>query len=292
MARPLRIEFPGALYHVTSRGNARQTIFSDDVDRAAFLRTLEAVSARHGWRCHAYCLMDNHYHLVVETRQATLSAGMRDLNGVVAQTYNRRHGRSGHLFQGRFHAVLVEKEGHLLELARYVVLNPCRAGLCGRPEKWRWSSYRATAGLEPCPPFVTTDWLLSQFGSPADVARSRYRSFVAERTVRNPWRALKGQLYLGSEEFAESKRPERESPEVPRPQREPVRPPLDEIIGQDPDRGILLAYRDFGYRLREVAEHMGVHYSTVGRRLRELETTATEPSSGGEISAGMPQCKT
>lgn len=271
MARPLRIEFPGALYHVTSRGNARRRIFFDDADRIHFLRTLGTVASRHVWACHAYCLLDNHYHLLLETCKPTLSAGMRSLNGVFAQALNRRHGRSGHVFQGRFNAILVEKEGHLLELARYVVVNPCRAALCSRPEEWPWSSYRATAGLEPPPSFLTTEWVLSQFGSPEEVARSRYRSFVAERIGRDPWRALRGQIYLGSEKFAERHGREDGSPEVPSTQRKPVRPTLEEILRRHGDRGILLAHREFGYRLREIGEQLGVHYSTVGRWVRQVE---------------------
>ena len=134
MARPLRIEFPGALYHVTSRGNARQRVFRDDEDREMFLATLAWVVERFGWRCHAYCLMDNHIHLLIETPQPNLSRGMRQLNGVYTQPFNRRHRKVGHLFQGRFKAVLVEKERYLLELARYIVLNPVRAKMVKTPE--------------------------------------------------------------------------------------------------------------------------------------------------------------
>jgi len=129
MARPLRIELAGALYHVTSRGDERRPIFFEDGDRSAFLAVLGEVIARFGWLCHAYCLMTNHYHLLVETPHANLSQGMRQLNGVYTQYVNRSHRRVGHLFQGRFKGILVEKESYLLELARYVVLNPVRAGM-------------------------------------------------------------------------------------------------------------------------------------------------------------------
>ena len=126
MARPLRLEFPGAVYHVSSRGNARQRIFFGDADRELFLDTLTQGIARYRWLCHAYCLMENHYHLLIETPRANLSLGMRQLNGIYTQTFNRRHHRVGHLFQGRFRAILVEKESYLLELCRYIVLNPVR----------------------------------------------------------------------------------------------------------------------------------------------------------------------
>ena len=132
MARPIRIEFAGALYHITSRGDRREAIYEDDTDRFRFLEVLGEVVERFNWRCHAYCLMTNHYHLVVETVDGNLSKGMRQLNGVYTQWSNRRHRRTGHLFQGRYKAILVDSEAYLLELARYVVLNPVRAH---RPKK-------------------------------------------------------------------------------------------------------------------------------------------------------------
>ena len=151
MARPLRLEFPGAIYHVTARGNARNEIFIDDEDRRLFLDCLGEVVARFGWRCHAYCLMDNHYHLLIETPEGNLSRGMRQLNGVYTQRFNRRHGRVGHVFQGRFKAIVVDRDGYLLELCRYVVLNSMRAGvikkLSATPgavtrQRWAWPNVR------------------------------------------------------------------------------------------------------------------------------------------------------
>ncbi len=147
MAHPLRLEFPGALYHVTARGNARQAIVLDDRDRALFLVCLGETVARLDWICHAYCLMDNHYHLLIETPEGHVSRGMRQLNGVFTQRMNRRHGRVGHLFQGRFKAILVERESYLLELCRYIVLNPIRAGMVTQLERYPWSSYPATRGF-------------------------------------------------------------------------------------------------------------------------------------------------
>ena len=136
MARPLRIEYPGAIYHVTSRGDGREAIYLDDGDREEFLSVFEDVIRRMNWKCSAYCLMENHYHLLVETPDGNLSRGMRQLNGVYTQRFNRLHDRSGHVFQGRYKAILVERDSHLKELCRYVVLNPVRAGMVDRPEEW------------------------------------------------------------------------------------------------------------------------------------------------------------
>ncbi|HWQ95123.1 MAG TPA: transposase, partial [Gammaproteobacteria bacterium] len=126
MSRPLRLEFPDALYHVTARGDRQEDIFEDDQDRELFLATLGQVISRFNWICHAWCLMDNHYHLLIQTPDGNLSKGMRQLNGVYTQASNRRHRRVGHLFQGRFKAILVDRDAYLLELSRYVVLNPVR----------------------------------------------------------------------------------------------------------------------------------------------------------------------
>jgi putative transposase len=160
VARPLRIQFPGALYHVTARGNGRQAIYWDENDCNSFLGILARAVSRFAWLCHAFCLMGNHYHLLIETPRPNLAQGMRDLNGTYAQDFNNRHGQVGHLFQGRYGAILVQKESHLLELSRYIVRNPVHAGLCAHPADWPWTSYLATAGLHPRPAFLTTDWLL------------------------------------------------------------------------------------------------------------------------------------
>src|SRR5574337_356048 len=159
MARPLRIEFPGALYHVTARGNARQDIFLDDEDRRRFLGVLTHVVSRFHLRMHAYCLMDNHFHLVVETPKGNLSNAMRQLNGVYTQAFNRRYGQVGHVLQGRFKAILVDRDSYLLEVCRYVELNPVRAGLIEQVEAWAWSSYAAHVGLAAAPPWLDTSAL-------------------------------------------------------------------------------------------------------------------------------------
>ena len=279
MARPLRIEYPGALYHVTCRGNARGKIFLIDSDRELFLQVLTQAVERFNWRCHAYCQMTNHYHLLIETVDPTLARGMRQLNGVYTQEFNRRHSRTGHVFQGRYKAILVERDAYLLELARYVVLNPVRAKLVRRAQDWPWSSYRATAGFEPAPSLLTTDWILEQFGSSAKKAQATYRKFVSAGRGVTVWENLRGQIYLGSGEFIEQHAPGSGSgsgsaslPEIPRVQRLADRPTLDTVVTSSKDvAGVAKAYLEYGYTMNEIAAHLDVHYSTVSRRLRQYK---------------------
>jgi len=276
MTRPLRIEYPGAVYHITSRGNARQAVFLDDEDRKGFLDVLGQAVERFNWLYHAYCLMGNHYHLLLETVDPTLPRGMRHLNGVYTQRFNRWHERSGHLFQGRYKAILVERESHLLELARYVVLNPVRAKMVRACKDWRWSSYRATAGFEPASPFLATAWILSQFDSSLAKAQHAYRRFVSLGRGETVWESLRGQIYMGSDEFIGRHTPHASDSlhEIPREQRLVNRPSLEGIFASvEEGRAIAAAYRQHGYLLREIAAFLGVHYSTVSRRLKTQETS-------------------
>ena len=184
MPRPPRLQAAGGIFHITIRGVRRHDIFLDDRDRELFLVLLEHLIRTRGWICHAYCLMPNHFHLVIETPNEDLSAGMHWLNFRYAQWFNERHGYEGHVFDRRFHSVLVESQLHLLELARYVVLNPVRAGFCAHPHEWHWSSYGVMVGAAARPSFLTVDWLLSQFGrEPAD-ARAVYTAFVTEGAAK------------------------------------------------------------------------------------------------------------
>jgi REP element-mobilizing transposase RayT len=235
VSRPLRLEHPGAVWHVTSRGNERREVFRDDADRERWVGLLGKAVVLFAWRLHAYVLMSNHYHLLVETPVPSLSKGMRHLNGVYTQAFNRRHERVGHLFQGRFKSILVEKESHLLELLRYVVLNPVRAGLVRGPDEWPWSSYRATAGEAPAPAWLETAWTLAQFGDVGAAARQRYRDFVGEgRGLAGPWSALRGQIYLGSEAFVRDVLRHAtsgvRSSEIPRPQREAAPMSVERVL--------------------------------------------------------------
>ena len=283
MSRPLRIEYPGAVYHVTSRGNEKKPVFKDDHDRENFLNALQHVNKRYNWICHAYCLMTNHYHLLIETPDGNLAIGMRQLNGVYTQLFNKWHGRSGHLFQGRYKAILIQKDSHLLEVCRYVVLNPVRAKMIERPEDWKWSSYLATAGKTKSHPCLTTDWVLGQFSRKRGKGEQEYRKFVhwgiGQKSI---WTEVRGQSLLGEDTFMDKLvdhlRKHKDIPEIPRSQRYATRPRLAVLlptgIVADPKRlgkRLSEAVERHGYRQSELARHVGVHYSTISRWLREYE---------------------
>lgn len=276
MARPLRIEYAGALYHVTSRGDRQEAIFDDDQDRRAFLNVVGQVVSRFRWRCHAYCLMSNHYHLMIETPEANLTKGMRHLNGVFTQWSNRRHKRSGHLFQGRYKAILVDQDSYFLELARYIVLNPVRAAMVKHPRLWAWSSYGATVGVSPTPVWLATDDLLAEFGKRRTVARQKYQQFIAEgMSAESIWKDLKGQIYLGDDDFVERMRGKlaqrNEDVNIPRVQQRGPAPKLSVIRRQHKNRddAIRAAYDTRAYSYQQIAKEFGVHFTTVGRIVRQ-----------------------
>jgi REP element-mobilizing transposase RayT len=234
MARQLRLDYPGALHHVTARGNAQESIVRDDADRHRFLMLLGEEILQQQWRCFAYCLMDNHYHLLVETPEPNLSRGMRRLNGRYTQYFNRRHHRVGHVLQGRFKSIVVERESYLLELCRYIVLNPVRAGLVPTPETWPWSSYGATVGQSPSPAWLARERVVSLFETDLERAPSVYRRFVADGIGgASPWSQLTGQIFLGSPAFRERMAalvPRTRLANVPRVQTDPTRLTAAEIL--------------------------------------------------------------
>lgn len=275
MSRPIRIEFPDALYHVTARGDRREDIFEDDQDRLMFLMTLEQVINQFNWTCYAWCLMGNHYHLLIQTPDGNLSKGMRQLNGVYTQSSNRRHRRVGHLFQGRFKAILVDRDAHLLELARYIVLNPVRAGMVEQPDDWAWSSYRASMGLEHSPPWLAEDGLLAMFAKQRSLAQQRYEQFVSEGIkAESPWANLKGQVFLGDEQFVTRMQAHiqagKDDEQIPLAQRRSKPPPLAEIAKRAPDRNaaIVAAHATGAYSYQQIADYFDVHFTTVGRIVR------------------------
>lgn len=221
MSRPLRLQYPGALFHVFARGNRKELIFRDDSDRNLFLRLLGESVKQFGWILTTYALMPNHFHLVLQLTLSTLSEGMKWLNGEYARAFNKRHQCVGHVFQGRFKSPLVEKESYLLQLARYVVLNPVEAHLVTRPEDYVWSSHRALIGEVEAPEWLAVDDLLVQFAPKRDLATALYRQFVNEGIGSDwsPWKHLVGGNYLGSEEWL--KRVQQEIDLKPRSQEHP-----------------------------------------------------------------------
>ena len=284
MTRPLRIEFEGALYHVTSRGDRQEPIYEDDLDRERFLEILGEVVRVRNWICHAFCLMGNHYHLVIETPDGNLSKGMRQLNGVYTQASNRRHGKVGHLFQGRYKAILVDADAYLLELTRYVVLNPVRAGMVKRPRQWPWSSFQAMAGQDKVPPWLATDGLLAQFSSERPEAVRRYVQFVEEGIRQEGiWRDLNRQIFLGDDQFvARMQAMSEHLPDtvgVPQTQRRPPAPPLAVLAAEavNRDEAIVAAYATGEYSYQEIAECFGLHFTTVGKIVR---TARRSPARG------------
>ena len=235
MTRPLRILVPGGFYHVTMRGNNREPIYFTDDDRQLFLMTLSTVRARFRWRIHAFCLLDNHYHLLVETREANIAVGMQVLNSSYSHITNQTHGRVGHLFQRRYAAQLLADADHLMEVIRYIPLNPVRARLCQRAEDWVWSSYPSLIGAVTPPTFLTVDWSLRRF---AEGARG-LRSWVESGAVEQPGGATQQPLNV-------------------------LLPPgraasLDSIID---------AINLHGHSHRAVARHLRIDPATISRRVR------------------------
>lgn len=279
MTRPLRIEFKGAVYHITSRGNAKQAIFLDEKDFTDFLRVLCSVVKRYHFILHTFCLMKNHYHLLIETPYGNLSKGMRQLNGLYTQRFNQRHQRVGHLFQGRYQAILVDKDNYLLELCRYILLNPLRAKIVKDPKDWRWSSYQATTGHKgiPC---LTTDWILSQFAKEQKAASRQYQAFVLSGIkAESPLKATKGQLFLGQDNFIDKIKHlvqgKEKLKEIAKKQRYVTRPPLTEILKykdqKSKKQAMYEACLQYGYTLKEIAEYIGVHYTTVSKVIKRIE---------------------
>jgi putative transposase len=280
MTRPLRIQYAGAVYHITSRGNEKKAVSKNDEDRRTFLNTLQHVNKRYNWICHAYCLMTNHFHLLIETHDGNLSLGMRQLNGVYTQLFNKLHGRSGHLFQGRYSSILIQKDSHLLEVCRYVVLNPVRTKMVENPEEYAWSSYRATAGREAAAPCLTIDWVLGQFNGKRSKAEAEYCKFVewgiGKETI---WREVKGQSILGEDDFVEGMishiKKHQHVPEIPRSHRFAHRPTLDKLFTKKIiidkikwNKTITDAVAKYGYTQQQVAAYLGMHYSTISNLVR------------------------
>lgn len=276
MARPLRIEFKDALYHVTSRGNAHQKIFFNDVDRRAFLRNLAYCLALHNVILHAYCIMGNHYHLFVETPDGNLSAFMRDVNGNYSQWFNTVHKRVGHLFQGRYKAFVIDGDSYLFEIARYIVLNPVRAGLVAHPREWKWSSYNATAGHTKTPDWLTTDWILSTCSKNRQEAQKQYRQHVKEGIGGDsPFDNVQEGIILGDQQFtdwiwATVTNGSEEIKEIPRAERIVGRPSLETLFDEtrnkaERDKTIRMARERCGYSVMAIAKYLEMSRSAISQ---------------------------
>jgi REP element-mobilizing transposase RayT len=303
MARPLRLEHAGAIWHVTARGNRREEIVLDDEDRQGWLDQLATTVEMYRWRLYAWVLMTNHYHLLLETPEPNLTRGMHRLNGPYAQRFNKRHGRVGHLFQGRYKAILVERESHLVELTRYVILNPVRAGMVGSAEEYPWSSFRQMLGRQPDAGWLDVERALRPFGEDTHTARQRFEAFVADAAAAGgyrPWAQLKGQVYLGGRAFQErleerlAVRPT--VPEIPRSQQAlSARPPLGHVLtavavafetdeselrlrrrGPARKAFALLSRRMASAPLREVADILGINPWSASHSASEGEVLERE----------------
>jgi len=300
MTRPLRIAFPGATYHIMSRGDRRREIYCDDVDRRVFLDLLAREVRQQRWCLFAYCLMGNHYHLLLETPESNLVPGMRRLNGVYTQAFNRRHGLVGHVMQGRYKSILVDREAYLLELARYIVLNPVRAGMVSAAQEWAWSSFRATAGIVPAEDWLACDSVLHHFGGKVPIARKVYQEFVlAGVDAPSPWAQLRGQIYLGREQFLadmDQLAAGCASEGVSRSQLEPARPTADAVLrsisaafGIEPDQvrcrqnkeafqaWVYLLRRAANLTLRDTAQVTALSPGRVSQIQTQFESGAVTP---------------
>ena len=300
MARPLRIAFPGATYHIMSRGDRRREIYRDDVDRRLFLDLLAREVRQQRWRLLAYCLMGNHYHLLLDTPESNLVPGMRRLNGVYSQKFNRRHGQVGHVMQGRYKSILVDREAYLLELARYIVLNPVRAGVVSAAQEWAWSSFRATAGIVPAEDWLACDLVLHHFSDKSTIARKIYQDFVlAGVDAPSPWAQLRGQIYLGGEQFLvamEQLAAAQASSGISRSQREPARPTAESVLrrvstafGIEPDQvryrrnkeafqaWVYLLRRTANLTLHDTAQLAAVSSGRVSQIQTQLESGSVTP---------------
>lgn len=275
MSRPVRIEFPGACYHVTTRGIEGRTIFKDKDDRGVLLNVLQGVVDRFGWMLHSYVVMDDHYHLVVEVPGANLSKGMRQLNGVYTQLFNRRHGEDGPIFQGRFKSVLFEKQQYLLPLCRHVVLNPVRTGSPGLLQKYRWSSHRAMAGDVKPPSYLHREDVLDGLAKRTYDAERKYKQYVKEGIGGgSPLELRSNQVLLGTPRFIREMQPILNGEKLAKrgPKRAKRRRSLrvlfkqiDSMDRRERNEQIREAHLEHGYTLMEIGDFLGLHYTTVSK---------------------------
>lgn len=271
MARPLRIQYPDAFYHVTSRGNERKAVYKSQRDREKFLSYLESATDRYEAVIHVYCLMDNHYHLLLETPAGNLSQIMHHINGAYTTYFNTKRARTGHLFQGRYKAILIDVDEYAKELSRYIHLNPVRAGIAEKPDAYKWSSCRYYTVKKKAPEWLERNFILGYFGKKPVVAMKRYQDFVTaviNQEYKNPLAELSHSVILGSaefvaeikEQFLKTKKPDRDLPAL---RSLSIRPSFDQI-----EKAVDSALRSNEKVARQVKLHLCHRYS--GRKLREI----------------------
>ena len=291
LARPFRIEFPGAFYHVTSRGNERKAVFRTSRDRERFLSYLESAHDRYGAVIHVYCLMENHYHLLLETPRGNLSQILHHINGAYTTYFNIKRGRSGHLFQGRFKGILIEKDAYGEELSRYIHLNPVRAGVVKDPLEYPWSSYPYYIGQKREPEWLTTEWILGYFGGRRDWGYRRYREFVEKGLtleLESPLRGVIASSFLGGEGFISGIRKEyveeknfdrRNLPAVKQILKGPSPGEIEEAVAGAVGKDhvlyrkfcIHLSHRYSGIGLGEIGKYFGMKGSAVSQSSRRIK---------------------
>ncbi len=291
MARPLRVQFPGACYHVTSRGNERKSIYKSIKDREQFLSYLESAHERYGAIIHIYCLMTNHYHLVLETPRSNLSQILHHINGAYTTYFNVKRKRTGHLFQGRYKAILIEKDAYFQELSRYIHLNPIRAAVVERPSEYPWSSYPSYIGIRKYPEWLTTDTILGYFGEDRVRAMKDYRKFVEEaigKEMNNPLKEVFATVFLGNEEFIKNAKDRwigfknadiRNLPALrdlsDRPSLERIEDIVSHTVGKEHPNYkklcLYLSHQSGGYTLRKIGSFYGMRGSAVSQSTRRFK---------------------
>ena len=289
MARPLRISYPGAFYHVTSRGNERKKVFNSKKDREQFLSYLESAVIRYGAVIHAYCLMDNHYHLLLETPSANLSQIMRHINGAYTTYFNITHKRVGHLFQGRFKAILVDKDAYAKELSRYIHLNPVRAKMVEAPEKYQWSSYPYYAGKRKNPDWLNINFILGYFGDRPQKASKEYQHFVTsiiDKEYESPLIHTVASALLGNPQFIDDIKKKyisdrSKDPNIPalkcllkKPELKEICDAVDDVLGDSHgvarNAKIYIAQTHTGKSLREIGDYFNIGESGVSQATRRV----------------------
>ena len=282
MTRPLRIQYPGAMYHIISRGIGKMTIFHNNKDWKKFIHFMERVIKKYNWTCHAFCLMSTHYHISLETPDANMVPGMKQLNQFYSQFYNWKYQRVGPVLQGRYKAWLVDREEKFLDNCRYIVNNAVDAKMVQHPSEWPWSSFRATRGLEKVPAFMETDFLLGHFSSSRKKAQKMYEDFVmAGIGMESPLLEAKNQIFLGSESFVKEAMLHADNAQtllgIPKAQKLAARPTLDDLFGNinyasKIKRNIKIkeAYDKHLYTLREIGQYLKLNPDYLSRLLVEM----------------------